>query len=552
MNSLAKQVIAFCLVSINLLSGVEALGQAARTESVTESRVVQGIAEPSFRIEPVIQKLRGRGGDVLGFQFEIQGGGKASTIQVEPVALKQFEDGSILFDPNATIMQDLQIVSPQTFNLEPGQKTKIEGIVTVPRSDSVFHSFGVLVKDEGKLSDNSDVGGEQATRARILFKTQYVLRCDVLVEGKRPDSASVLQLSNASCLEYQGKPVVHVRLNNPANTPYEFNAEIHFHVAGTGGKKRSVKMSTIARRNMQTQDRYTTRILANSEIILEAMPDEFLFPATYDGEVVLSVLGKPVIRQRINFTVPREKFSAQEINLKEVCDGVVAFPIQLVVSHRRGEKRMTSLNLENYSKRARTFTIKAIDTNGLEVKDVKVRPSEITLAAGSQKQISLSMSGTPESRNRYVSLEIASTSIEGEESKISKLNLALLSGKVQPQRVALSPLELIDDPQQPYYRTKVTNRGDAHIPLSAEIIIRNRNTNEEIAFEYGWGRWILPGQDMDLRFPLPSTLTEGNYDIECLLKGLENEISEKSQFTINPAAPNSTAARPSTQLDNRS
>lgn len=530
-------VLGSCLVPKSLVQG-----QSPDSNTKKESRVVQGTAAPSFRIEPVIQKLRGRPGDILSVQFEIQAGGKPSTIRVEPIALKQFEDGSILFDPTAPIMEGLQIVSPSTIKIEAGQKAAIECVVTIPRTDSVFHSFGILVQDEGQLSDNTNVDSGEATRARILFKTQYVLRCDVLVEGRKTDSAGVLELSEASCQEFQGKPVLHVRLKNPANTPFEVSAEISYAVAGKGGKKKSLGMSTIGRRSMQTQDRYTTRILANSEIILEAIPEDFLFPANYEGEVMIHVLGKLVKRQKIRFNVARNTYSAQETNMKEVCDGVVAHPVQLVVSHRRGEKRLAQLNVENYSERTRNIKLKAMDSNGLEVKDVKIRPAEITLGSGSEKQISVAISGIPEERNRYISLEIAAEPVEGEEARVAKINLGLLSGKIKPHQASLSSLKLVNDPKQPFFETLVGNAGDTHIPLFAEIIVRNLKTNQEIAFEYGWGKWILPGQQFDLRFPVPSDLAEGNYEIECLLKNLDVTVSEKSQFTIgSPVSENSAS-----------
>jgi|688.fasta_scaffold10591_2 hypothetical protein len=515
-------------------------GQAPDSNTKKASRVVQGTAEPAFRIEPVIQKLRGRAGDVLSVQFEIQAGGKPSVIRVAPIALKQFEDGSILFDPTAPIQEGLQIVSPTVINMEAGQKTAIECIVTVPHSDSAFHSFGILVQDEGQLSDNSNVDTLDVL-PRILFKTQYVLRCDVLVEGRKADSASVLELSDANCQEFQGKPVLHVRLKNPANTPIEFKAEITYGVAGSGGKKRTIGMSTIGRRTMLTQDRYTTRILANSEIILEAIPEDFLFPANYEGEVTLHVLGKLVKRQKVRFNVPRNKFSAQDMNMREICDGVVAHPVQLVVSHRRGEKRVAEFQVENYSARTRSVSLKAFDSNGQEVKDVKIRPNEITLGSGIQKRISVAISGIPEERNRYVTLDIVPEPIEGEESKVAKLNLGLLAGKAKPQQVTISDLQFVSDPSQPCYVTQVVNSGDTHVPIFAEIIIRNLQTNQEIAFEYGWGKWLLPGKEFDLRFPIPDELPEGRYEVECLLKNLDAPLSKKAPLTIGTAKPEQSA-----------
>jgi len=533
------------LLTTFLIPNAFVWGQSPDANTKKESRVVQGTAEPAFRIEPVIQKLRGRAGDVLSAQFEIQAGGKPSIIRVAPIALKQFEDGSILFDPTASIQEGLQIVSPEVINMEAGQKTAIECIVTIPHSDAAFHSFGILVQDEGQLSDKSSVDAEEGTQARILFKTQYVLRCDVLVEGRKADSASVLELSDANCQEFQGKPVLHVRLKNPANTPFEFKAEISYAVAGGGGKKRSIGMSTIGRRSMLTQDRYTTRILANSEIILEAIPEDFLFPANYEGEVTLHVLGKLVKKQKIRFNVPRNKFSAQDINMKEICDGVVAHPVQLVVSHRRGEKRVAEFHVENYSERTRSVSLKAFDSNGQEVKDVKIRPNEITLGSGIQKRISVAISGIPEDRNRYVTLDIVPEPIEGEDSKVAKLNLGLLAGKIKPHQVTLSDLQFVSDPNTPCYVTKVVNAGETHVPLFAEIILRNLQTNQEMAFEFGWGKWILPGNQFDLRFPIPGDLPEGKYEVECLLKNLDAPISKKAPLTIGTANPEKSASQAS-------
>lgn len=496
--------------------------------------VVTTTAEPSFRIEPIIQKLSGRAGDLLKFSFVLESGGKASDIRVDPVSLKQYLDGSILFDPSLPPPPEIELGTAPTFRIEAGKKTTIEGLIRVPRVKSPFHSYGILVRDEGKLSDNPQANsGDQAVGAKILFKTQYILRIDVLVEGKKSESTEALQVGNVRCVEVNGRPALQMELENPTESPFEFSAEINYAIAGTGMKKKTLPLSTIARRSVQSKERYINRILPGAKIILEGYPEDFMLAGEYDAEVSISVLGRAVKRP-VTLLVEKTAFSSQDINIREICEGVIGFPAQLQLSQRRGESRVANFHIENISRRPRKLSFQAVDEKGQKVEDVQIRPAEVLLPKGASRKIALMKNGTSgKSLNRYVTIEVAVEPVEGEVAKISKLTLAMLSGKEPPADVTLAPLEVHQESASLFVRSTVANKGKQHIPLYAEINLRNLETDDVMTFEFGWGRWILPGDDYDLSFPVPPNLPPGDYEVECVIKEVSEEpIEQKAGFSI--------------------
>lgn len=531
MNSWKIIVAGLCFMVLGLPTAIVAQPPAAGGGKPV---VVTTSAEPSFRIEPIIQKLSGRAGDLLKFSFVLESGGKASDIRVDPVTLKQYADGTILFDPSLPPPPELELGSEPTFRIEAGKKTTIEGMIRVPRVKSPFHSYGILVRDEGKLSDNPQAtSDDQSARAKILFKTQYILRIDVLVEGRKSESTEALQVGNVKCIEVNGRPALQMELNNPTESPFEFSAEIGYAIAGTGMKKKTLPLSTISRRSVQSKERYINRILPGATIILEGFPEDFMLAGEYEAEVSISVLGRAV-KKPVVLLVEKTAFSSQDINIREICEGVIGFPAQLQLSQRRGEDRVANFHIENISRRPRKLSFQAVDEKGQKVEDVQIRPAEVVLPKGASRKIALMKNGSKgKTLNRYVTIEVVAEPVEGEQTKVSKLTLAMLSGKEPPAEVELTPLEVHDEAGSLFVRSKVINKGKQHIPLHAEINLRATDTDEVMTFEFGWGRWILPGDDYDLSFPVPPNLPPGNYEVECVIKEVSEEpIMQKAGFKL--------------------
>ncbi|MEM6364522.1 MAG: hypothetical protein AAF745_08850, partial [Planctomycetota bacterium] len=135
-------VTVFALLLSLFVSSVEAQQRISLTRSV----------EPSFRIEPVVQRYRGRRGERIPFKFELQSTGKAMQINIRAVALRQEETGIILHDHVSAPASGVEFTSPTEFDLAAGGKFEITGDVTVPLVKSNIMSFGILVRDEGQLS----------------------------------------------------------------------------------------------------------------------------------------------------------------------------------------------------------------------------------------------------------------------------------------------------------------------------------------------------------------------------------------------------------------
>ena len=83
--------------------------------------------QPSFYIEPVVQRFEGRRGAVIPFEFLIASTGKEMDVAVRAVSLRQEESGIILHDPSRAPSDAMRFTTPAQFKLSPGESRPIRG-----------------------------------------------------------------------------------------------------------------------------------------------------------------------------------------------------------------------------------------------------------------------------------------------------------------------------------------------------------------------------------------------------------------------------------------
>ena len=226
--------------------------------------------EPSFRVEPVVQRLQGRRGETLPFSFELASTGKVMNLDVRPVNLRQEESGIILHDDQSQTADGIVFTTPTQFQLQPGEVFKIQGEVTIPLTKTNYISFGLLVKDTGQLTkDAEDEPANGSTRAAIRFVTQYVLRVDIETGAQDIGDMDELVFDKAELIEKNGLPFVRAYLNNP--TQYALESQVRGTMTGTDGRNTDpVRLNMASRSELPDDSKYLVRIMPNSRLRLEA------------------------------------------------------------------------------------------------------------------------------------------------------------------------------------------------------------------------------------------------------------------------------------------
>ena len=166
---------------------------------------------PAFSIDPIVNRLTARRGKVLSVEFGITNEGAATSLEIRPVALTQDENGAIFPNEKVPAPRDFELLTPGTVALGSEEKFVIKGRVRVPDTQSTFHTFGLLVRDAGQLKAQPNAEKPDGPRVGIRFVTQYLLRCDISVEGVRSENASKLHIDGGELVEVDGIPVSFVR-----------------------------------------------------------------------------------------------------------------------------------------------------------------------------------------------------------------------------------------------------------------------------------------------------------------------------------------------------
>ena len=94
----------------------------------------------------------------------------------------------------------------------------------------------------------------------------------------------------------------------------------------------------------------------------------------------------------------------------------------------------------------------------------------------------------------------------------------------------------------------VTNLGDVHLPLHAKLILTDaRGGTAELLG--GFGRWVLPGADGELRFYPPVPLPAGIYRVRAEIQIGDQRAPVLVEDTLHvPATTEPTAEHPAAEL----
>jgi hypothetical protein len=516
--------------------------QAASAQVPLPTRL-QTQVRPAFRITPMVHRLEAPRGKLLEFEFEVESLGRPTSLKIRPVGLRQQENGVIMPAEDAPLADAIQMMSPAAVELDAGEKSRIRGRLQVPRSDSTFHSFGILVKDLGRPVDVETNRESGASRVGIKFVTQYLLRCDVAVTGVRGGDVRRLEILSGELVQALGKPKARVWISNPTDSFLEFGVRCQIAVPESQSRRKPFSLILPVRQNVEGPERYVARILPGSRVRLEEFVPEAIFPGAYDLEVQLLSQGRRELEARFPIVVGSHDFPAQRVAVLPLTAEVSALPAQIELSLRRRGQRYRALTLVNNSPHDVEVRLDVQDHDGSAKDWLLVRPAALTLPSRSSRKALVSIGPSRDfPGNRYGRLNVSLRLANG-HAKVEALPVAVLGRGEDMPKLSAGPLMWQGEGPRQGFVVGVLNEGDVHLPLNGKLILTGER-DRSFELRAGFGRWLLPGQSDDLTFRLPGPLPPGTY--RC--RGELNIGAGRSPVTL-PEAVYVQAATPATAAE---
>jgi hypothetical protein len=504
--------------------------QANREISVTETFA------PTFSIEPLSHRLSGRENEVLPFAFKIEARNKDADLEVAAIGLRQELSGQIFYDEVSGKADLIQLLTPPKFTAKANVASTIEGVVKIPKGTGKFHSVGIMVKDIGKgpeLPTRTNPDGTPATSAGVRFVTQYLLRLDLVSESARGDSGSKLTVESVKMVAFEGRPRLQSIIANPTGSPFEFEVRARIRKSPSDRSSKPLRLVMPARASIQDESRYNSRILSQSRIRMEELLPEAIAGGRYYVDFELSVDGQIVHRKTETIEVNSADFPAQEVLIAQVGDSLQVSPSQLELSQLRGGTRRTTIQLTNSGQDTKTIHLKAMASDGLANSWVIMQPSEVQLAPGANRKVSLTLRSQPSGDNpaEYGSIQVESKSDKQDFTASQSLPLAILLKKLEPTKITLSPIVWDPVAEYPGFNTTVQNLGTTHLPLQARLTIFDSKGRPTV-IPSGFGKWLMPGKSSKLEFRLEGTLPPDEYVLRCELQQDGEPIRMEQNFTV--------------------
>ena len=522
-------------------------GQAVR---ITEE------VRPAFIIDPIVNRVEARRGKVVNVEFGITCQGSPSALEIRTVALTQDENGTIFPNEKVPAPTDLEIITPKSVELKPDGKFVIKARLRVPETQSTFHSFGILVRDSGQLRAKPNDDKPDGPRVGIRFVTQYLLRCDVSVQGVRSDNARKLLVNSAELIEVDGVPQVHVYVENPTEGPIEFGLKAQIRASEEGEERASFPLGMPVRANLDEPEKFFGRILPGARIRMVSLLPKPIFPGQYYLETAMLSDNRVLAKSGFPIVVTEGDFPAQGIASVLAGPGLLASPSQIELSLQRGGSRAEVLTFQNDGTAPTEVEIIPESLEGQPVDWTAIRPSKITLAAGASRKVQVTMTATgDQNTHRYVRLRVKSTPEGGQLAQTTPITVALVGKSTGSPALVEGDLVWDTEHGTPAFVIDVKNTGTRHMPLEGELLLGNED-GRPITVRGGFGKWILPNATERVRFNPPKSMAPGKYTARLRINTGEGEkpIEKRLEFNLGgsgnnqaPVEPTKSAAAPDTK-----
>lgn len=498
-------------------------------ERVSLTRSVQ----PSFRIEPVVQRFRARRGEILPFRFEIQSTGKSMTLDVKAVALRQEDTGVIMHDHHSLPASGVTFTSPTRFDLAAGETLAVTGNVTVPLTKTNFLSFGILVRDSGQLSDEAttpdDNDQTNQTQASVRFVTQYVLRVDVETGSQDTGEMSSLHFESASLIANAGMPWMRAYLVNPTN--YALECQVRGRLNDASGRESDeAKLFMPCRAALLDDEKFLVRIMPNSRLRLESPLDGIVQNGDYELSLRVSNGRRVMVHSTFRGHVESSQFGAMATKVASIRNGVSLQPAQLELGRIKDTPRMSTLVLENRTDANQTLSLTPRNHEGQPLRYVLLSSDEFTLRPGRTKTVRAVLRGRASLPWDWGFVTVDCRSETGEIDTY-QLPLSLIHQERPETKVTAGELQWAQLDRGNAFTMMVTNSGNGFTPVDGELQLAAQQ-GHPFKLADGFGRWLPPGETAELKFMVPPSIQPGPHQINLRVRARGEEIIAEKTLVI--------------------
>lgn len=512
---------------------VDDLGGGETRVTLTQS------VEPSFHIEPIVHRFEARRGTTIPFEFKIESTGKAMNVTVAPVKLRQEVTGIILHDDQGVAPQELKFTSPTAFELAPGEATVLTGEITVPLALSNYLSYGVLVRDNGYVSDRvPDPTDPTRITAGVRFVTQYVLRIDIETGVKDVREMNKLAFEHGSVVREGGMPVAKTFLINPTDYAFECNVRGTIE-SDTTSRPKPFRMVLPSRANLVDEnDRYIVRIMPQSRVQVSAPVDELLFPGLQSLRLEVTNGRRGLVDQTFAVNVGQGDFPALEVQQAYLDNEMSVHPAQIAVGSVAGASRSANLQFTNNSPAAKSVVANLVDLNGNAIDGISLSSDSFDVRPGRTKTIRLSIpSSAKSSAAMYGDLRLRVVSENGNASETS-IPVAMMHGDAATPQINVGELMSVEKNGFTSFAMTVENQGVGFVPVHADLQIAD-GSGRVMEMADGFGKWLRPGEQRELVFAPQISLPKGRYQVSLNLQTTDDQppIATTLIIELDPKPP---------------
>lgn len=483
---------------------------------------VQGNARPSFQITPLIQRLSGLRGQRLPFSFEIRTLDRPQSLRIRAVAMKQQLDGLVVADEKAPPPDGVQLLGPAQLDLKAEQTATIRGHVNVPLSQAPFHTYGILVTDLGRpLQPGTPTGGDQKG-VSVRFVTQYLLRLEIKVTNGRQENAKELRIDSARLVEHGGRAFVEADVANPSEAAVEF--QLHCRLLRSDGTEfvPAFGLTLPVRASRQGPERYESMVFARNRVRLMAPVPEAVFPGEYQIELEWISRRRKCGEAAFAAAVREGDFPAQASESIQVGQALRVTPSQIELSLGRGGNRRLPLRVTNKGTQPLRVRLSPRNLDGTPADWVLLRPSTFDLPGGRDRNVLVTtVTGGDVEKHRYGLVRVEAGSRES-AAGTRDLLIALLGRTAAQPAFDTGPVRWDPDGDHPAFVVPIDNQGAAHLPLKGRLAVENA-FGQRMELPGGFDRWLLPGRQGEIRFPLRHRLPPGLYHVRVQIETAEGD-----------------------------
>jgi hypothetical protein len=268
--------------------------------------------------------------------------------------------------------------------------------------------------------------------------------------------------------------------------------------------------------------RFESIVFGKGRVRLTAQVPEAIFAGDYTLELEWISHGRKCGKAVATVSVREGDFPAQAAKFAQVAQTLRVTPPQIELSHARGGIRRFPLNIANHSSRPLRIRLVARNHDGTLADWAVVQPSELLLPAKRERNVLVTAQGVQNIANHRYGVLRVDVSSGGIAAGTRGLPLALLGASADEPRLVTGPLRWDAGGDRPAFVLPVDNRGPIHLPLNGRLSFVDPS-GRKVEIPGGFDRWLLPGTQDEIRFPLHYRLPLGMFPVKVQIESGQDE-----------------------------